>query len=92
MGRITLREWDQQKGRKPGDALHTKALEHFQRVVKHDGAEAFPEVFVLLGHIFRDRQVYRLSNAHFAKYLETYRRVHKRDPSNARDIRDLMRK
>ena len=92
MGRIMLLEWDKQRHRKPGDALHGKALEYFERVVKHDGAEDFPEVLLSMGHILRDRQVYRMANKYFEKYLKTYRRVHQRDPPNARDIRDLMRK
>jgi tetratricopeptide (TPR) repeat protein len=90
MGRIMLREWDRQRNRRPGDSLHNAALAHFQRVVKHNGADEFPDVLMQIANILRDRGVTRLANRYYTQYLETYRRVHRRDPPNARYVRELM--
>ena len=92
MGRINLKEWDKQRVKRPGDALHKAALSRFQSVVAHNGATAFPDAFMQIANILRDRETYRLANQYYAKYLDTYRRVYRRDPSNARYVRDLMRR
>ena len=92
MGRITLKEWDKQRVKRPGDALHKSALSHFQNVVKHNGATEFPDTLMQIANILRDRETYRLANQYYAQYLDTYRRVYRRDPPNARYVRDLMRR
>ena len=92
MGRTLLNEWDKQRNRRPGDALHNRAQTHFENVVKHNGTDDFPEAMMEIGNILRDRSMHRLSRKYYQKYLATYRRVKRRDPPNARYVRELMRK
>ncbi|MFT7623288.1 MAG: tetratricopeptide (TPR) repeat protein, partial [Myxococcota bacterium] len=92
MGKIALREWDRQRGKKPGDTLHMKAYDYFQQVVKNEGDKEFPDAYLEMGHVLRDRGIYRLSDEQFKNYLQTYRTIHRRDPRNSRYVRDLMRR
>jgi hypothetical protein len=92
MGRILLNEWDKQRNRRAGDSLHNRAQSHFEKVIKHNGGTEFPQALMEIGNILRDRAMNRLSRLYYKKYLETYRRVNRRDPANARYVRDLMRK
>ena len=91
MGKILLREWDKQSNKRPGDALHVRAMSHYERVLKNNGAEEFPEALKEYADIENDRQMYRLARSHYAEYLETYRRVYRKDPPNAAYVRDLIR-
>ena len=68
-----------------------KAFAYFQKVIKHGGDKEFPDAFREIGHILRDRGVYRMANEAFKNYLKTYRQVHRRVPPDQRYIRDLMR-
>lgn len=91
MGKITLREWDKQTNKRPGDELHKVALEYFQRVARHNGQEQFPDALMQIGNILRDRQMYRLATQYYEKYLATYQRVRRTAPPNERYVRELIR-
>jgi len=92
MGKITLKEWDQLRGHKPGDSMHKQAYDYFVRAHKYGGEAEFPDVSYQIGNMLRDRGQRRLSNEYYKMYLKAYRRLHKRDPKNAPYIRDLIRK
>ena len=77
-------------GKKPGDHMHQQALEHFQRVVKNNGADEFSDALREIGNILKDRGMSRLAKDQYRKYLETYRRNFRRDPPDARFVMDLM--
>lgn len=91
MGHILLHEWDRQRQKRAGDALHKAALDHFLAVVSNHGGDEFPDAHMNIGNIYREQNMRRVSNTSYQEYLDTYRRIHHRDPPNGRYIRDLMR-